>query len=257
MDVNNNIAFPVTNTNLPISIKGLGINYIQNGIDRPIGYEDYQWIQTRAGYGYVHIYDKKYKISEGQGFLLPPNIKHSYFPGKEGWIQDWIAFNGEGVLAYYSDLKLLQFEIIKASSNVPILIKKAFKEYERRAFSMMSAIIIQILYEVSATKNIEDNILKPVLDYISNNYNKDISIDDMAKILNYTPQYFCKIFLKIMKLRPFLYLAMIRIAKSKEILVNNPLMYLDEVAKLVGFSSVSYFCKTFRKLENISPTEFI
>jgi YesN/AraC family two-component response regulator len=50
---------------------------------------------------------------------------------------------------------------------------------------------------------------------------------------------------------------MIRIAKSKEILVNNPLMYLDEVAKLVGFSSVSYFCKTFRKLENISPTEFI
>ncbi len=71
-----------------------------------------------------------------------------------------------------------------------------------------------------------------------------------------TPQYLCTAFKRFTSQTLFEYINMVRIRKSKELLLYNKKIQIKEIAHLVGFQDVSYFCLTFRKLEKMSPTEF-
>lgn len=49
---------------------------------------------------------------------------------------------------------------------------------------------------------------------------------------------------------------MIRIKKSKEMILQNKDMQIKEIGRLVGFNDISYFCSMFKKVEQMSPNEF-
>ncbi|MFA7637057.1 MAG: AraC family transcriptional regulator [Monoglobales bacterium] len=251
-------AFPVYNKELPIYIAGLGLNYDQKGTYRKNGYQDYQWIQTKSGSGILEIENTKYIISEGEGFLLPPNVEHGYYPSEGTWIQDWVSFNGNSVDVFLKELNLPPFSINLLKNNtISLLISRAFDAYDNPLCNVLnSSIIIEILHEISIQRLDAHSNLSLVLNYINENYCKDLTLNDMAALLKMSPQHFCKVFYKNMKLRPFQYISKIRTSKSKEIMLSNPLMPLEEVAIRVGFSCSSYYCKVFKANEGITPTEF-
>lgn len=57
-------------------------------------------------------------------------------------------------------------------------------------------------------------------------------------------------------MRAFEYVNLVRIKKSKELILRHKDMQIKEIAVLSGFEDVSYFCSQFKKVEQVSPGEF-
>lgn len=98
--------------------------------------------------------------------------------------------------------------------------------------------------------------LQPVFDFVEDNYNKVITLQELSKVSNLTPQYLCSLFKKITGIRVFEYINSIRVKNSKEVILKHKNMSIKEVAEFCGYDNVSYFCEVFKKIEKITPGEF-
>lgn len=101
-----------------------------------------------------------------------------------------------------------------------------------------------------------NNKLKPLFDYIDQNFSRPLTLEVMAEITGVTPQHLCTVFKKTTNVRVFQYINSVRIKKSKELLLQNPQMQIKEIAYLTGFEDANYFCTVFKNLEQISPNQF-
>ena len=99
------------------------------------------------------------------------------------------------------------------------------------------------------------NQLKPVINYIDTNYYKELTLVELAELIDLSPQYLCRLFKDCYAMRPFEYLAKRRIQKAKLMLVQDKYT-VNEIAQIVGYNDCSYFCSVFKKHEGISPAEF-
>ena len=72
---------------------------------------------------------------------------------------------------------------------------------------------------------------------------------------NLNPSYFCRIFKRASGSGFIDYLNFVRICKSEKLLAAGTKSILD-VSYDVGFSSVSYFNRIFKKYKNCTPTEY-
>ena len=91
---------------------------------------------------------------------------------------------------------------------------------------------------------------------MENNYNRYISLEEMAEIIGVTSYHLCRLFKETFHISPFKYLARLRLQKAKELLVEAPDMNIKTVSEKVGYNDTSYFCTIFKAQEGMSPTEF-
>ena len=87
------------------------------------------------------------------------------------------------------------------------------------------------------------------------NYSSDLSADVICKELNINKSYFCKLFKEDTGYTYSNYLNIFRIEKSKKLLLNSNMSLLD-IAIAVGFNSQNYFTMVFKKITNITPTQY-
>ena len=83
----------------------------------------------------------------------------------------------------------------------------------------------------------------------------DISLTEVARAVNTSSFYFCKMFKKSTGLNFTDYLSRVRVEKAKNLLLN-PNLRVSEVAYEVGFQSLTHFNRVFRRLTNLSPTDY-
>ena len=94
--------------------------------------------------------------------------------------------------------------------------------------------------------------LKQALDYINNNIDKSIKIQDIAKVIGISQYYFCRLFRESMEITPYRYVIQQRIAKAK-LLIEEDKMSLLDIALECGFSSQSQMTHHFQKLVGTTP----
>ncbi len=104
-------------------------------------------------------------------------------------------------------------------------------------------------------QNAEPPMITRAKEFIKSNQGEDISLGDVAKAVNTSTFYFCKMFKKATGLNFTDYLSRIRIEKAKNLLLN-PNLRISEIAYEVGFQSLTHFNRVFRKLAGQSPTEY-
>lgn len=97
-------------------------------------------------------------------------------------------------------------------------------------------------------------LVRQALEYIENNYNKAISLNDVATQLKVTPFYISKLLNKQVGKTFTDIVNEFRIAKAKQLLKDGAMA--KEVAAQIGFQSSSYFAKTFKKNVGITPIEY-
>lgn len=91
--------------------------------------------------------------------------------------------------------------------------------------------------------------------YMKDNSHKDISLDQVAGVVEISASYLSSLFRKDMGTTFVDYLNKIRIDEAKRILLNTH-MKSYEVARQVGFSDESYFSRTFKRYAGMRPNEF-
>lgn len=99
---------------------------------------------------------------------------------------------------------------------------------------------------------------KPILQakqYIKENYNKNISLEDISSMVGFNPAYFSSMFKKETGENFIDYVIKERIHNAKNYLMQSD-MTVEEIALAVGYSDTKYFTKLFKKKTKLNPTEF-
>ncbi len=108
-------------------------------------------------------------------------------------------------------------------------------------------------FDFSAVKH-SDTVYK-VINYIKEHYFGRITLEDVAKHVNFNKTYLSRIFKEETGDSFTTYVNKVRIDKSKLLLLDKAIPLVD-VANLVGFEDQSYFTKVFKSLVGISPKKF-
>jgi two-component system response regulator YesN len=98
-------------------------------------------------------------------------------------------------------------------------------------------------------------IVRLVLEYISNHYSRPLQRDDVAKSVKMNSAYVSTIFTEVMGTTFQDYLKSFRLQKALELL-RNPIYRISEVAAAVGYESANHFREVFKTEVGISPTEW-
>lgn len=77
-----------------------------------------------------------------------------------------------------------------------------------------------------------------------------------AKLCNYSPYYFGRLFKDLFGISFNQYLTNYRIEKSKELLIQSQLS-VEDIAFQLGFCSVSYFCTVFKRTMGLTPKQYV
>lgn len=106
----------------------------------------------------------------------------------------------------------------------------------------------------------EKAMLKPLvlvtIKYIDANfYLNDLSLETVAEQFNTNPSYLSRMIKQEIGFSFIDYLINLRIKKAIFIM-DDPTIKIYQVAEMVGYSNQHYFCKAFKKVTGISPTEY-
>jgi AraC-like DNA-binding protein len=104
-------------------------------------------------------------------------------------------------------------------------------------------------------RNAEPPAVVRAKQYIADHQDEQLSLGQVAKAVNTSSFYFCKLFKKATGLNFTDYVSRVRIEKAKNLLLN-PNTRISEVAFEVGFQSLTHFNRVFRKVVGESPTDY-
>lgn len=91
--------------------------------------------------------------------------------------------------------------------------------------------------------------------FIRDHYDTELSMQDVARAMNYSDAYFCKLFKQCFKVNFSVYLNEYRIARAKELLQSTRLN-VREVSIACGYSDPNYFARVFKRITGMTPSEY-
>ena len=94
--------------------------------------------------------------------------------------------------------------------------------------------------------------LKQAIEYINDNLDKSIKVTDIAKLVDISQYYFCRLFHDSTGVTPYQFVIRQRVTKTKDLLKNSKLALVD-IALECGFSSQSQMTQHFRKSVGVTP----
>ncbi len=94
-----------------------------------------------------------------------------------------------------------------------------------------------------------------VCEFINDNLDRDISLEELAALAHLSPTHFCRAFARSMGMPPHHYQLHQRVERAKRMLAN-PRRSITDVAIASGYSASSNFATAFRRMTGMSPREF-
>jgi AraC-like DNA-binding protein/ligand-binding sensor protein len=104
-------------------------------------------------------------------------------------------------------------------------------------------------------ENEEPRLIQKAKEYILEHQHEHVSLGQVAKAVNVSPFYFCKLFKKITGLNYVDYISRLRVEKAKNLLLN-PDLRVAEIAFEVGFQSLTHFNRVFKRVVGQPPMSY-
>lgn len=100
-----------------------------------------------------------------------------------------------------------------------------------------------------------NEITKKAIRYISQNFSRNLTLDEVADHVHLNPAYFSTLFKQSTGSSFKEYLNMVRIEESKRLLSNTDYSIID-ISLATGFEDQSYFSKVFKKYTGLTPKQY-
>jgi AraC-like DNA-binding protein len=208
-------------------------------------------------------------IREGDLFIVFPGEWHRYQPDcTTGWDEYWVEFDGEQarrimhnealslknpVLHIGADDQILRLfiEIAEATQTQP----PGFEHIIAAQTSLIVAYTLARLRCSSAEARAMETLIRKARLHILKNAETSIDFQSLARKLGISYSALRHRFKQITGLPPGQYQTQIRLHKARLLLSNSPLT-VAEISDQLGFESIYYFSRLFKKKTGISPTAF-
>lgn len=225
------------------------------------------------GKGTLEIGKKKYNVSAGEAFFLPVDTEAWYEADmKEPWTYTWFGFCGykadECMLNAGFSLKnpvrkigcIRQF--IKCVEEMLEAHQLTFSDELKRNGLLM--ILLSDLMQDFKRQSPDTQTYHPypgsvyvkhAVEYITQNYDKRLKINEMADYIGVNRSYLTSSFKKTMGCSPQEYLVNLRMDKARSLLKKTDIP-INAVASAVGYTDQLAFSKIFKQNFGVSPKAY-
>jgi AraC-like DNA-binding protein len=219
------------------------------------------------GEGYFIIDGVKHHLKKGDGFFIPPYKDNHYYPDPDNpWVYRWVGFNGTEckkllkMSGFYDGNYTFTYDLEKGLNENFLDIYLSFKNGDY--FSSLGFLYQGFGKLIKKYEDISNKLINPkevyvdkAIEFIEENYNKQITVAQISKTLNIDRSHFFKCFRDVMNINPQQYLINYRLSKSQDLLRKSSFS-ISTISSLVGFSSPEYYSRIFKKHVGITPIEF-
>jgi AraC-like DNA-binding protein len=123
--------------------------------------------------------------------------------------------------------------------------------------SLLQLIICDMhIYNYDRHFSINSDKIASCIQYIYENFDKEINFSAFASSLGFSPNYFRKLFKQTTRKSPTEFIIDLRIDKAVELILNGK-NTVSEISQLVGYEDLHYFSKLFKQKKGFSPSNYI
>lgn len=200
----------------------------------------YLWVHFTLQEPAVVSYDEKPLFEKVQREKEMPSGKNIYIMPEHGEI------------SFVRKVSLLFNQLLDLSRNEQI-----YTNYI--ADYALSSLVMEISQEFFDTYNKNTQNIPPcvakVMEWIRANYYMPLTVNSIAGEFGYNADYLSTLFKKSVNISLVQFINKTRIDISKSLIVTYDIT-IKETAYSCGFADEKYFMKTFKKLENMTPSQY-
>jgi len=218
-----------------------------------------------------HIDNRKWHLTSGNFMIVNSNEVHSVdspLPNETIVLQIPLKLFED----YFTGEQFIWFshEPGRRDERFMELIRELYGTYGRKACGYdlkMKSLFYQIMYllvkdyrlmevdDASVRKNKNLNKLSAITSYMKENYTGDLSLDEVARVFDYSPNYLSRMFRKYAGLTFKSYVQSIRLGYAVKDL-DSGRYSITEVAMRNGFSGSRALARAFQKKYGMLPSEY-
>ncbi|WP_127587805.1 AraC family transcriptional regulator [Paenibacillus koleovorans] len=226
------------------------------------------------GEGGLVIDGTAYFPQPGQLFVLPSGLKLSYFTTSDNTFgKYWCHFNAKlGDRDLFRLLGMPAFVDVDDAERLTTLFQELIEQYKSdsvtagiRQKAVLLELVAYFLERAQTAIGTEKRSagqqhqrihqLQDVLQYIENHLHQAISVNELAELAHFHPNYFIRHFHELLGMSPIQYINHRKMEKAKQLLLASADIPVSEAARAVGLE-LYYFSRLFKKLAGLSPTQY-
>ncbi len=247
--------------------KVLAISHFHNGIEI---------IRINSGEVECFLGKEKYICAKGDIVFVPPNSIHSVLSLSENAEIQGVVFDISAVTGQNPSVPIdvilnkdrVKKTVYRNNTELNSIINQIFCEivdkysvtdfaYElemRALLCKLTAVLVKEYY-IALDEIKEFNRLKPVIQYIKENYKEPIRISELSSLLNVCDDHLIRLFNEAVRITPARYINNVRLEKAQKLLIDTD-MSITEISYSVGFSGVNYMSKVFKEVFGLTPIRY-
>lgn len=222
---------------------------------------NFSLVQSLTGsYGIQIDKSPVYNTNKGGMFIAPPQYEQiiTHHLDKGSMEARWLFLNIEINNACSAEL-LYDFPVIPPEDvreKLNKLLDSMFSATDPFDIMSISYQISKAMLSCAKEKNTQFNSsVMSVLDYIKKNYDKNITISQLANLVHISESNLYASFKKQMSVSPIAYLNDYRLATASRLLKSSS-DSIEEISHSVGIEDVRYFAKIFKRKYQMTPSAY-
>ena len=213
---------------------------------------------------------RDFRLSAGEGFLIFPSQVTTYVADLDDpWEYIWVEFDGIRVADDLENAGLTLSSPIYRSQSSELrayMVDEMRYLISNRTASALHLIGHTYLFldyllrsvahpDEQPANRLQDFYIREAIDFVKENYQSDITVEDIAKQTGLNRSYFGKVFKAATGKSPQQYLIGYRMGKATELLKLTALP-VAEVGRAVGYPNQLHFSRAFKGAFGVSPREW-
>ena len=221
-----------------------------------------------SGRGQFNIEGKLFDVAPDDLIIVNPRVQHTEL-SYQTYPLEYIVLGIDGAEFLFNekDLGYTMLSCGMMREELLFLMRMLLREIDSRADGcemvcqdLTEVLLVKLVRTASlslrvSTPPAESKERAAAKRYIDENYSRTITLDSLAEIAHVNKYYLSHSFKREYGTSPIDYLMKRRITEAKALLTSTDFS-LTQIAEQIGFRSLAYFSKCFRKVEDISPNEY-
>lgn len=223
-----------------------------------------------SGRGVLYADDNAYTIEGGHGFLIVPGVPTTYVADREDpWEYTWIEFDGlrareslslAGVSRHQPVYTPLNREAGRLLEEQMLYIVNHSQASPIRQIGQGFLFLDQLVQSSAGQRpqnqrRLRDFYMKEALSFIEQNYQRDISIEEIAAFCGLNRSYFGKVFRDTMGESPQAFLLHYRMARAAQLLKESTLP-ISAISAMVSYANQLHFSRAFKSVYGVAPRDY-
>lgn len=224
------------------------------------------FLDSTTADGVTHRYD----LGADQGFLICPGQVNTYCADKDRpWKYVWLEFDGLRAAEYltYAGLDFSHPVYVPRSvsqgegvRDIMLYIADYSKASTLHLIGHLFLFLDALIQSSSSGRTasggqLRDFYIQEAITYMEQNYQRDLTVEEIADVCKLNRSYFSKLFKEDMGCPPQEFLIRMRLSKATE-LMKTSRSSIGDIAQLCGYPNQLHFSRAFKKRYGISPREW-